>query len=135
MKSQIFHILTYFWPYSAIPVWKLITHRCAANRVQKLTTNLGKQMAKIWTKMHKSGSFTHLIVAPYILVRRTSQIFLIRPKVPHSDISVPALSNLASKVGQIGLKMGQIWDFLRSVSVHNEISACYIHVHRTPAPT
>ena len=28
------------------------------------------------------------------------------------------LSNFASKLGQIGIQIGQIWDFLRSVSVH-----------------
>ena len=32
--------------------------------------------------------------------------------------SQPGMSTWASKLGQIGPQMGQIWDFLRSVSVH-----------------
>ena len=37
---------------------------------------------------------------------------------PYTQESLPGMSNLASKLGQIDPQKGQIWDFLRPLSVH-----------------
>ena len=40
------------------------------------------------------------------------------PLYSNNSLSNPGMSNLPSKLVQIGPQMGQIWDFLKSVSVH-----------------
>ena len=74
---------------------------------------LGPKFGQIGPKWDKSG-----LKSPRFVSFRPSLTSLVLCVLMISCPASARVSNMPSKLSQIGPQMGQIWDFLRSVSVH-----------------